>query len=235
MNIMKKLIGAALAASAFTSGAAFASESPFSGNVALASDYTFRGISQTQEGPALQGGFDYTGGAFFAGVWASNVDFGLDNGSLEVDLYGGVRHAYGNGVSVELGVIGYLYPDASPEPEELDYFESYIKGAVQVSDALSVGGALFVSPEFTGDTGTGVYVEGNAALAVAPNLKLSGALGQQSTEEVLIGGEDSYLTWNIGGTASYSGFDFDVRWVDTDVDAVDAADGRIVFSVKRAF
>ena len=47
-----------------------------SANVALATDYIFRGFSQTAEGPAIQGGFDATCGRFYAGVWASSLDWG---------------------------------------------------------------------------------------------------------------------------------------------------------------
>ena len=66
-----------------------------SANVALATEYVFRGISQTDEGPAIQGGFDATCGMFYAGVWASNLDWG-GNGSedvanMEMDLYAGIK------------------------------------------------------------------------------------------------------------------------------------------------
>ena len=47
-----------------------------SANVALTTEYVFRGISQTKEGPAIQGGYDLTCGIFYAGVWASNLDWG---------------------------------------------------------------------------------------------------------------------------------------------------------------
>ena len=47
-----------------------------SANVALTTEYVFRGFSQTAEGPAIQGGYDLTCGIFYAGVWASNLDWG---------------------------------------------------------------------------------------------------------------------------------------------------------------
>ena len=47
-------------------------------NVGVFSDYVYRGYSQTNEDPAIQGGMDLTAGNFYAGVWASNVDFGDD-------------------------------------------------------------------------------------------------------------------------------------------------------------
>lgn len=62
-----------------------------SANVALTTDYIFRGISQSDEHPAIQVGFDYTHDAgVFAGVWGSTVDF--DDGgqaSMELDYYVG--------------------------------------------------------------------------------------------------------------------------------------------------
>lgn len=44
-------------------------------NAGVVSDYVFRGFSQTAEDPAIQGGVDLTAGSFYAGAWASNVDF----------------------------------------------------------------------------------------------------------------------------------------------------------------
>ena len=48
-----------------------------SANVAFASDYVWRGMTQTAEEPAISGGFDIAGesGLYF-GTWASNVEFG---------------------------------------------------------------------------------------------------------------------------------------------------------------
>lgn len=62
-----------------------------SANVALTTDYIFRGFSQTEEGPAIQGGFDVTYKMFYAGVWASNLDFGGDDfnndiANIEIDV-----------------------------------------------------------------------------------------------------------------------------------------------------
>ena len=69
----------AAGAAALAMGSAGASAATFSGNVAVATDYVFRGVSQTQERPAIQGGFDAAfDSGFFAGIWASHVDFGTD-------------------------------------------------------------------------------------------------------------------------------------------------------------
>lgn len=235
MKKMRLLVAAAASAAAMV-GVAHADDSQptFSGNVALTSDYTFRGISQTNEGPAVQGGFDYANGAVYAGAWASNVDFGLDDGSLELDLYAGFKPTVGP-FALDLGVIGYLYPNASDDGAELDYYEGYAKASISPSDTVTLGGAVFVSPEFTGETGAGVYAELNGALKVSDTLSLSGAVGYQKVDELVFEGDDNYSTWNLGGTVSAAGFGFDLRYVDTSLSDTAIADGRVVFSVKRAF
>ena len=87
----------------------------FSANVALVSDYVFRGISQTQNRPAIQGGFDYShSSGLYLGTWGSNVSWVQDTGmktnnSLELDVYGGYKGAVGP-VSYDVGVLQYYYP-----------------------------------------------------------------------------------------------------------------------------
>jgi uncharacterized protein (TIGR02001 family) len=158
-------------------------EPALSGNVAVTSDYTFRGISQSHEGPAIQGSFDYSNGAIYAGVWGSNVDFGAADGSLELDLYGGLKGKLNDAITGDVGVIGYFYPNASDDLAELDYVEVYGKLGVQISDQSRLAGALFVSPEFTGETGTGIYAELSGAFAVSPAFEISGAVGYQEAED----------------------------------------------------
>src|SRR5215813_10929099 len=93
-----------------------------SANVGLATEYVFRGISQTSEGPAIQGGADLTCGIFYAGVWASNLDWGgtglygfSGNSSvanIEMDWYLGIKPVTGR-ITWDLGVIYYSYPNAA--------------------------------------------------------------------------------------------------------------------------
>lgn len=95
----------------------------FSGNVGFVSDYVFRGITQSDENPALQGGFDYEHDmGVYLGVWGSSVDFN-DNSeaSFEVDFYGGYRGEV-DGFSYDLGAIYYVYPGAD-SALDYDYYE----------------------------------------------------------------------------------------------------------------
>ena len=228
---MRNLLVLSVIAAA-TAAPAFAQEVTISGNVALATDYTYRGISQTDGAPAIQGGFDATFGdsGFYLGTWASNVAFGS---SLELDVYGGYKFALG-GVAMDVGVLGYLYPNDSSEPE-LDYWEVYAKPSFAVTDQFTLGAGFYYSPEFTGETGDGFYYEVNGAYALTPELALSGAVGVQTVDtDGVFAGEDDYTTWNVGGTYSAMGLGFDLRYVGTDVEDVSIYDDRVVFSIKKA-
>ncbi len=121
----KKLLAAAAAATLLSPAFAVAQESPhsFSANVGLYSQYVFRGLAQTNEEPAVQGGFDYSyafSGApvtFYAGTWGSNVSWLRDAGvygggaSLELDFYGGLNGSFGSSdFTWDVGYLYYWYP-----------------------------------------------------------------------------------------------------------------------------
>lgn len=240
MKLLKKMFGAALLATsamAAATGAANA-ETTFSGNVALTSDYAFRGISQTNEDPTIQGGFDVTHGIFYAGTWASGLDFGpgLD-AQLEFDLYAGVTPTLGP-VALDLGVIAYFYPGASDDASELDFVEVKAGAKVTPVEGLTLGGTLFYSPEFTLDGGDSLYAEASASYSITDSFSVSGAYGNQSVDasNYFVDGTsftDSYSTWNIGATYSIAGFGFDVRYVDTDLDT-SITEERFILTIKRA-
>jgi uncharacterized protein (TIGR02001 family) len=118
---MKKFILASAAAAAVAAPVApvLAQDSPhtLTANVGLFSEYIFRGVTQTAEEPAVQGGFDYGhSSGFYVGTWASNVswleDFGTyNNSSLEWDFYGGFKRNFGSSdFYFDVGTIYYYYP-----------------------------------------------------------------------------------------------------------------------------
>ena len=94
----------------------------FESNVALSSDYIWRGMTQTAEEPAISGGFDIAGesGLYF-GTWASNVEFG-DGAALELDWYAGYANELDNGFSYDIGYLAYTYPGE----DSLDFEEIYV-------------------------------------------------------------------------------------------------------------
>ena len=92
-----------------------------SANISFASDYIWRGMTQS-DGPAIQGGFDYASdGGFYAGIWGSNVNFN-DGAGSELDYYFGYGFDMG-GFGVDIGYLAYDYPD---NDSDLDFEEIYV-------------------------------------------------------------------------------------------------------------
>lgn len=225
-----KIALAAAAATVALSGAAMAEELKLSYNLGATSDYVFRGVSQTQEDPAIQGGIDATYGIGYAGVWASNVDFGADDPTAEIDLYAGVRPTIGD-TSLDLGVLYYGYVEDKGIPGSYSYVE--LKAAAsRTFGPATLGAAVYYSPEYPGEGGNATYVEANAAMPIAPKLTLSGAVGHQAIENY-----KNYNTWNVG--VSYALTDklsADLRYHDTDEHNLGKIyDSRVVVSLKAAF
>lgn len=114
---------AAAVASAFAPSLGFAADAappppPYTltGNVGLFSQYIFRGLTQTDHKPALQGGFDFAHqSGVYLGTWGSNISWLRDSGayrsggSLEWDFYGGYKMAWGD-FGLDLGTLYYWYP-----------------------------------------------------------------------------------------------------------------------------
>jgi uncharacterized protein (TIGR02001 family) len=109
--------------------------SPLSFNVAVYSQYIFRGLTQTNHNPAIQGGIDYahdTG--FYVGTWASNItwlrDFNISSGRVEWDIYGGYKKTFADDWTIDVGLLRYQYPgsvkDGATNPNTT---EAYIAGS----------------------------------------------------------------------------------------------------------
>lgn len=239
-----KLALCAATASIAMGGAAFAQEEDtgvaLAFNAGVANEYVFRGLSQSAGDPQIFAGADASAGAFYAGVWGSNVEFG-DGTNAEFDIYGGFKPE-ALGINWDFGLIYYGYirdPDNSD-----DYWEAKIAGS-RAFGPLTVGGAFYYSPEFPLDTGPAYYYEANAAYGLTDKLTLSGAIGHQDLDENDFG-LDGYTTWNVG--LSYpltSKVTIDGRYIDTDEDASDFfgtsdkapfnTDAKFIVTLKAAF
>jgi uncharacterized protein (TIGR02001 family) len=248
----KRTIAAALAAALplLGSGSVLAADNPVTANVSLTSDYAYRGISQTDEKPALQGGFDYAhASGLYVGVWGSNVswlrdaeDAARDGGasfkssgnSLELDIYGGYKGTIG-AVGYDVGLLQYVYPGR--------YRESWRNAVLKRPDTLE--GYVGLSWEFltfkyshaftnlfgTPDSENSKYLDLSAAYEVMPGLTLNGHFGRQ----IVAGPADSYNDWKIGVTKAIAGVSIGLHYVDTDIDDVDIAEERVILSVSKSF
>lgn len=212
----------------------------FTANVALTSDYVFRGISQSNEDPAVQGGFDWNLGVFYAGVWASSIEFNVA-APTEIDLYAGLTKTFGD-TTFSIGGIYYLYPGAAdPNPGEFNYFE--VAGAVEHDFKFAkLKGAVNYSPDYFGESGDAVFIEGKLTVPLPHSFEVSGALGHQWIENNTRFGTPDYLTWNAGLSWSWKKFTLDGRYHDTDLTTAECFGGppklcgaRFVGTISASF
>jgi len=253
---MKKL-SYLLILSGLVSAPVIAADSPHTvaGNIAFTTDYLFRGISQTQNGPALQGGFDYShaSGAYL-GTWGSNVDWVSQgyktNSSMEIDLYGGYKGSMGD-VGYDVGLITYFYPgDQISGANDPDTTEVYLGASWKF---LSAKYSHAVSKRFVGwgtsvgnrDTKGSYYLEVNATYPLDGGWSLLGHLGYQDVKD---NDDASYTDWKIGVSKDIGYGTVTLAYTDTDVDYGKAgpataytwgtekvADGRAVLSFSKSF
>lgn len=262
MRNNKKLIAALGAAGVLAASAsAFAEEPKFGSSVTLTgvSDYIFRGISMTDEKPAVQANAELTYGIAYLGIFGSNIGDGdlaaagyQVTGPWEVDLSAGIRPTLGP-VNFDLGVLWYLY-GARSNPVNLskgdvDYVEFKISASVPLTKQLTVGVTGYYTPDQDFAIPETATVEGTAAYALPQvgvfSPSISGSLGYSNSWESDIFtagagpfiGDDSYAYWNAGLKLTAEKFFLDFRYWDTNIESPAAyseyeklGDSRFVFS-----
>lgn len=216
----------------------------FSANVALVSEYYFRGISQTDDAPAIQGGFDWSmplsegGPSLYLGVWGSNVDFneasGVDGATLETDFYGGLSGSVGD-IGWDVGVIYYAYPGADGNLD-YDFFEAAVAFSYDFGVASATASVNY-SPDNFGGSGTAYYPKLAVDVPVGKYLTLSAHVAKQYIEKNTVFGQPDYVDWSVGGTVNVAGFDLNLTYSDTDLSSSECSDacGMLLFSVSRSF
>ena len=213
---MKNLI-ALLAAGALTAPAAWAVE--VEGNVTLASDYSFRGWSQTQRDPAIQGGFDVAfDSGFYVGTWGSNVNFGASDAgkvaSMEWDLYVGWSGDVAEGVGLDVSFIYFDYPG---DRDGLNYQE--ISGKLSFND-FTVG--VNYSPEYLAVADVKfLYPFVDYSYSMSENVSLDMHLGYNMADSPtadFFGTQDEYVDYSIGFSFPLGGATFSIGVYGTDND-----------------
>jgi len=230
------LAGSLLAATAFVSPATAEEKAglipgEFTANIALTTNYIFRGVTQTGgadlEGgdPAIQGGFDYSYNIFYAGIWASNVDFGDDTG-IEIDYYLGVAPEF-NGITWDTGVLFYTYPDSTDAGGEQDFIEFYTGLSGTLAEMLDWGASVAFSDDFYLESGQALYYSFEAGIPVGEYFGIDAHYGYSDFDA---GGD--YGDWNVGITTEFEGFGLDLRYGDTDISGLDT--DTVWFTISKS-
>jgi uncharacterized protein (TIGR02001 family) len=224
----KALIAASVATACVTPFAAHAQPKPepeytLTANVGLFSDYRFRGFSQTDYQPAIQGGFDFAHkSGFYLGNWNSNVSSTLYNGApIEMDFYGGYKHSFGD-FGLDVGVIYYYYPgtgeyNPSFEPKN---FEAYIGGSYgPVSIKYFYSFTNFFGLEAPGvETKGSQYVDFSFSYPIeGTGFGINAHAGFQKVKnyQQLGSPKDDVWDYRVGVTYDWNSWIFGLAWVGT--------------------
>jgi uncharacterized protein (TIGR02001 family) len=224
--------------------AAQAASSPVAGNLSLVSDYRFRGLTQTFEEPALQGGFDYAhASGFYLGNWNSSISDTFFAGSpLEMDLYAGYKPTFGD-VALDLGILYYYYPGSDAAGiGRIDNTELYAGAAWKWLSAkyFHAVSDFFGAP----DTKNSNYIDLTASFSFGAGWGLVGHVGHQKVKNA---SALDYTDYKLGVTKDVAGWVLGAAFIDTDADetvytftsgggkSMNVGDSTLVLSVGKTF
>ncbi|WP_075594442.1 TorF family putative porin [Pseudoalteromonas sp. PAB 2.2] len=205
--------------------------------VTLASDYTFNGVSQTMNDPAIQGSLDYAfaDSGMYVGTWASNVDFG-EGTDIEWDAYLGHFVELNEALSVDYGIAYYSY-HGEDYSSDGNYFETYAKFGYTNSLGFTELNFWYAWDYFGTDAGHVISMIAHT-VEIAPNHAIRASFDISNSLDgnkfAWDGNDKSYNHYRLAYQTSFAGFDFELAGENTSLDW-DTADERIVASISRSF
>jgi hypothetical protein len=227
-----------------------------SGSAAIASDYRFRGVSQSDRSMAVQGGISLAHrSGLYAGVWASNLSgWGTFGGAnMELDLIGGYKAKLADNATLDVGLTWYMYPSGA---DKTDFAEPYLKLTGTAGSATLTGGIAYAPRQQAigkwynggsdaaagvynnpGDKHDNLYLWGDGALAVRGTpITAKAHIGYSRGQDGLgpnataVAPTGAYWDWSLGADVAYRNLTFNVSYVDTDISSSEAAYLRPSFS-----
>ena len=216
-------------------------------------EYFFRGISQTDDTPALQGGFDWNlesiAGSpvgLYAGFWGSNVDFNVGN-HLEMDFYAGLQGTIAPiDTTWKVGGIYYYYPGTPKDSAGNGTHQDYAELATSLSHDFGPAALTVMfnySPDFFASTGSAEYLGFKLDVPIW-KFTLSPIAGRQWIKENAQFGAPDYWHYGAALTTKILGFDATVAVTDTNIkkaecrpvaNSDDVCGATVTFTVSRTF
>jgi uncharacterized protein (TIGR02001 family) len=215
-----------------------AADSSVAFNAGVVTDYRYRGISQSRLQPALQGGVDFTAGAFYLGAWGSTIKWIKDapyNGdaNVEIDLYGGYKGEISKGVTYDIGALAYQYPSNKLKPSA-NTFEVY--------GAITAGHVTAKYSHSTTNLFGAANSKGSGYLDISATFDVGGFavtphIGRQTVKN---NSASSYTDYSLAISKEISGITWSATLVDTNTSAYtgagkDLGKAGIVLGAKMAF
>jgi uncharacterized protein (TIGR02001 family) len=225
----------------------------FAFGLRAASDYNFRGISQSDRGfsPQGYGELQFFDNFLYAGVAGYGVDLPTKP-LMELDLTAGIRPKFGP-FTFDFGVIGYVYPDETQffdpftggvlTPRDTDFLEVAGKVSYTWQDSLTLGAGIFHTGDFLGSGADATYFNATAKYVIPESIlpagfAISGEIGRYELGRVdaYLGGFEliDYTYWNAGVSYTWDKFTLDLRYHDTDLNKsecfINTTDPKGVFS-----
>ena len=250
--IVLSLFGAVFFAGTVSAGgheSAEASPHEWSANMAVLTEYQFRGISQSNEDPAIQVGIDYGhASGLYVGFWASSVEFNSGSGNetqLETNFYTGYAGSAG-AFDYDIGFLYYYYPEEDDDEPgtgvgEQDLWEVYgsLGTTFDMAYEPSVTAGFAYSPDYYGSDGDSIYVYGEFGLSL-------GGISPYATVGYLdVDGDKTtpagydYVYYTVGASYDIGHFTLDLHWFDAEegADAGGTGSGRdgVVFGISSSW
>lgn len=208
-------------------------------NASIANNYIWRGLTQTMNEVAVQGGIDYNvGNGFYLGTWVSNVEYAPgDNFSYEHDIYLGYS-GEANGINYDIGYLYYNYDSAA----EFDFGEIY--GTIGLGNA-SFSAYIFAHTEANEidlnhdfNFGNAYYLSADYSFEVRPGMEVGLHIGYHDGDfnEAFNGVPSGYIDYNV--SIAKDGFGFMITATDLDDSGSDGLDNdsvKFVVSYSKDF
>ncbi|MFH2136009.1 MAG: TorF family putative porin [Pseudomonadota bacterium] len=238
--LKKNLLVAALAA---TFAVPAMAESPFSANVSITSNYLYRGISQTANKPAIQGGFDYAHeSGVYAGIWGSSISWISDGNSAvnsagtELDTYLGYSGEAAD-IGYDVGVLAYNYP--------ADYGTALTANTTEIYGSVSY---MFLTAKYSRSTGNLFGVANSSGsgyfdLSASYDLEDAGiSLGAHYGKQTVANNSSSdYTDVNFSVSKEIGGYGFSAMYSKANVtgglvdgQGNDLAKGTLVLAISKS-
>jgi uncharacterized protein (TIGR02001 family) len=248
---MKKLVLAAAVGAAFIGSVAYAEDkkpdNELSFNASIASEYRYRGISQSRLDPALQGGADLVNNptGLYVGTWLSTIKWIKDTpggGSTpaEWDIYGGKRGEIVKDVSYDVGGLAYIYVNNKlgdiPGAANANTFEIY--GQVGYGPAYAKYSYSLTNLFGFADSHRSGYLDLGANVDVAEGLQVNLHAGHQNVKN---NSAASYTDWKVGVTKDFGFASVALAYIGTNTDAYVGPNGenlgkkRLVLTATKTF